>query len=58
VSELKINRVNCKGKVYFYYAEQEQVQAHGVRLKMKTYAKANGNLNNCPSIIMVFAREL
>ena len=29
----KLRVSESRGKVYFYYAEQEQVQAHAVRLK-------------------------
>ena len=30
---LKLRLSERRGKVYFYYAERKQVQAHGVRLK-------------------------
>ena len=32
----KLRVSESRGKVYFYYAEREQVQAHEVRLKLKT----------------------
>ena len=32
----KLRVSESRGKVYFYYAEREQVQAHEVRLKVKT----------------------